>query len=147
VDGLLKAIDNYVDKQRHYIHPDEKVPEGVQIKRGKRGGQYYEGKIGTHKRDKLEDNLVEFKPKYKDAIFGVRNGGYRAYVFDIGREPEAWESHRYRVQLILPSGEVGGPMNVGSNDLEEAKKLARSSVKGRAHRHLLRRLGDRRWNH
>lgn len=89
-------------------------------------------------REMLKDNLVEFKPRYKGTVFGVRNGSYRAYVFDLGRPPESWEGDRFQVQLTQGKEVLGWS---GAKTLGEAKRKARQTVKGRAFRHLLRRMG------
>ena len=85
-----------------------------------------------------EDELIEFKPRYKGAIYGVRNGSYRAYVWDLGHTPESWEGYRYKVGLIQGSDDLG--YKGGSNKLPEAIGIARSTVSGRAFRAFIGRI-------
>ena len=92
------------------------------------------------KREMLKDELIEFKPRYPGAVYGVRNGSYTAYVWDLGREPESWEGKRFNVSL-QQGGEALGSRSE-TDTLTEAKKQARSAVSGRAFRHLLRRMGS-----
>lgn len=90
-------------------------------------------------RNMTKDELVEFKPRVKGAVFGVKNGSVKAYIFDLGHEPESWEGYRYWIQLIM-GNEVSSRKPTGSNNFEEAKANARQTVKGRAFRYLLRRM-------
>lgn len=89
------------------------------------------------KRNMITDDLKEFKPRYKGAIFGVRNGSHTVYVWDLGREPESWEGRRYKV-----SKQFGDEVTIhGEYDtVEKAKDAARSAVRGMAFRYLLRRM-------
>lgn len=84
-----------------------------------------------------EDKLVEIKHPRNDAIWGVRNGGYVAYVWDRGEahfDPES----RYQVQLEWGSE---GVKDLGHyKAYPKAQDAARSGVKGRAFRHLLNRI-------
>jgi len=86
-----------------------------------------------------KDVLVEIKkPRRKQAVWGVRNGSTVAYVYDMGKPKGSWE-HRYSVGT-----ERGGePIGSGrfTNSLSEAKGYARMSVKGRAFRSFIRRMG------
>ena len=87
---------------------------------------------------RFEDKLIEFKPRYEDAIYGVRNGSYKAYVWDLGRTPEPWEGDRYKVSLVIGNELTG--YHRESNDPLEAMEYARQAVSGRAFRLLLRRM-------
>lgn len=100
----------------------------------------YKGGKGVmgRKYELIKDVLVEFKPRYKGAVYGVRNASYRAYVWDLGRPPKSWEGYRFKVSLVQGMEDLGH--RGGANTLREAKKLARSSVKGRAFRSFLRRM-------
>ena len=40
-------------------------------------------KLDKMKRD-LEDRLIEIKKPRNNAVYGVRNGGYKAYIWDRG---------------------------------------------------------------
>ena len=91
------------------------------------------------KRNMTQDNLIEFKPRYINCVYGVKNGSVKAYIFDLGHEPESWEGYRYFIQLIM-GNEISSHKPTGSNNLEEAKENARSTVKGRAFRSFLRRM-------
>lgn len=91
------------------------------------------------RRNMIEDKLLEFKPRMKGVIYGVKNGSVKAYVFDLGHAPESWEGYRYSIQLII-GNEVSSHRPTGSNNLEEAKTNARQTVSGRAYRHFLRQM-------
>ncbi len=91
------------------------------------------------KRNMTQDNLIEFKPRYANAVYGVKNGSVKAYVFDLGHEPESWEGYRYWIQLVL-GNEVSSYKPTGSNNFEEAKTNARQTVTGRDFRYFLRRM-------
>lgn len=39
---VVVQIDEFLRKQRIYLKPGEKAPEGVAVQRGKWGGMYYE---------------------------------------------------------------------------------------------------------
>jgi len=90
------------------------------------------------KRNMITDELIEFKPKYPQAVWGVRNGSYRAYVYDIGHEPESWEGRRFKIAL-QQGGEVLSSSE-SADTLEEAKKKARLTISGRAFRSFLNRM-------
>ena len=92
----------------------------------------------TKRYEMTKDVLVEFKPRYKGAVYGVRNASFRAYVWDLGRPAESWEGYRYTVSLIQGVEDLG--YKGGANTLSEAKKIARDSVKGRAFRSFIRRM-------
>jgi len=72
--------------------------------------------------------LVEFKPRKKDAVYGVRSpsGSYRAVVF----ETEGWfEGCSYMDRYNVDVTYSGHPSHYrGSDDLEDAKEQARSAV-------------------
>jgi hypothetical protein len=74
---LIKDIDKYLNKQRrHYIRPGQQAPKGMQVKRGKRGGMYYEerpsvdegfgGDTGVDADIGLEDAVWEFMEGLED---------------------------------------------------------------------------------
>ena len=88
------------------------------------------------KRRSLRDELIEFKPRGKGYVYGVRNGALRAYVYDHG-ESKSWEK-RYVVSATK-SGKPYGNI-VTTNDLEEAKERAKGLVRGRPFRHFMNRL-------
>jgi hypothetical protein len=88
-------------------------------------------------KNNLEDRLIEIKKPRNQAVYGVRNGGYRAYVWDRGEkyfDPE----HRFGVQLEF--GRDGISDRGDYRSLDEAKECAKSSVQGRAFRALLRKI-------
>lgn len=91
------------------------------------------------RRNMTKDQLVEFKPRHPQVVYGVRNGSYRAYVWDLGHTPEAWEGKRFKISL-QQKGEVLG-YHTEADTLEEAKEKAKEAVRGKALRHLLRRMG------
>ena len=86
----------------------------------------------------LEDKLVEFRPRTKGAIWGVRNYNYRALVFDNGKPKGSWE-RRYSVSLDDGKESLGS--GYFTNDLATAKKHARIRVKGRPFRAFIQRMG------
>ena len=93
-------------------------------------------KLDKMKRD-LEDRLIEIKKPRNNAVYGVRNGGYKAYIWDRGEhyfDPE----HRFGVQLEF--GRDGTSDRGDYPSLDEAKEHANSSVRGRAFRALLRKV-------
>lgn len=89
------------------------------------------------RRYSLEDELVEFKPRRPNAVFGVRNGSYVAYVYDLGEPKGDWEQ-RYSVGLESHGEALGSGQF--TDDLEYAKECARGRVKGRAFRLFLNRM-------
>ena len=88
-----------------------------------------------------EDRLVEFKPRRRNAVFGVRNGSYVAYVWYAGEPYGDWK-RRYSVGLEQRDRALGS--GYFTNDFEDAKEHARGMVKGRAFRSFLRRMGGER---
>ncbi len=90
------------------------------------------------RREMIKDNLIPFKPRYKGAVYGVRNGSYRAYVWDIGKKPKSWEGQRFKVSLAQDSNDLGHRGE--ANTLSKAKRIANACVKGRAFRYLIRRM-------
>jgi len=85
----------------------------------------------------IEDKLVEFKPRTKGAIWGVRNYNYRALVLYHGEPRGSWE-RRYSVSLDDGRDVLGGAYS--TNSLSEAKRHARQRVRGRAFRAFIRRV-------
>ena len=73
--------------------------------------------------------MDEFKPRAKNQVFGVRQGQYTTYVCDLGREVKSWEDYRYSLSQKRGNKPIGNRR--GSNNLEEAKQMARDSVKGK----------------
>ena len=50
---IINKIDSFLKQGKVYIKPGEKAPEGTQVLRGKRGGQYYvSGKKGEKAKEK-----------------------------------------------------------------------------------------------
>ena len=86
----------------------------------------------------IEDKLVEFKPRMKGTVYGVKNYNSRAYVLDKGEPKGSWEK-RYVMWITRNNEEVGHAR--WTNDLSQAKEWARSAVKGRAFRSFIRRMG------
>jgi len=86
-----------------------------------------------------QDELREIKHPRNGSIWGVRNGGRVAYVWDLGEPKGSWET-RYSMGCFDTRGES---MDNGyfTNDLEAAKEWAAQTVKGRAFRYFIRRMG------
>ena len=92
------------------------------------------------KRNMLDDELKEIQHPRNGAIWGIRNGGRVAYVWDKGEPKGSWET-RYSMGCYDTKGDSMGSGHF-TNDLEKAKERARGAVSGRAFRHLLRRMGS-----
>lgn len=92
------------------------------------------------RRNMIQDELKEIKHPRNGAIWGVRNGGFVAYVWDKGEPKGSWET-RYSMGCF---DSIGEPIRSGywTNDLEKAKEAARGTVAGRAFRHFIRRMGS-----
>jgi len=91
------------------------------------------------KRNMIKDELKEIKHPRNGAIWGVRNGGFIAYVWDLGKPKGSWET-RYSMGRYDARGEAMGN-GYFTNDLEDARVHARQAVSGRAFRHFIRRMG------
>jgi hypothetical protein len=55
-NNISKQIDSFIEKTKIYLKPGEKPPKGHQIRRGSKGGLFY---------DRTTGSLEEDKPTYK----------------------------------------------------------------------------------
>lgn len=89
------------------------------------------------KRNYTQDNLIEIKHPRNGAVWGVRNGGYTAYIWE--KQPKGSWEHRFTGGIFDAKGNPVG-RNIGTNDLTDAKRIARQAVSGRAFRSFMRRF-------
>lgn len=87
-------------------------------RKGKRGGSAPRGAAAVAP---IHD-FQEFKPRKKDAVYGVKSGSFRVVVFEKPNWTEEntdWMGHRYT---------LSGRRYMGTNELSEAKKMARDQL-------------------